>query len=204
LDNSSEVLWPTRAQCPGVLLSDPSLTPAAVLILLFHNNKGHHLVLTKRSIKVEHHKGEICFPGGKQDPNDSTLLQTALRETHEEIGVRPEDVKLLGALTPTATTSGFAISPFVGQIPYPYYLQVNKKEISEVIEVPLSIFFDPTSLRTKAICTSDKQTTIVSYIYGTHTIWGATARIITELVGLLATDIGKETPWNALKPSIKI
>lgn len=185
-------------------MSGESLTPAAVLILLFHNDNGHHLILTKRSIEVEHHKGEICFPGGKQDPKDSTLLRTALRETHEEIGVRPEDVELLGALTPTATTSGFAISPFLGQIPYPYDLQVNKVEISEVIEVPLSILLDPSSMRSEVICTKGKQTTVFSYIYGSHSIWGATARIITELLGLLAKDIGKETPWGVLKQSIKI
>ena len=105
----------------------------------------------KRSSKVDSHKGEISFPGGKRDPEDTTMLDTALRETHEEMGVRPQDVEVFGALDQTATTSGFCTSPFAGTIPYPYDFQPCEDEVAVVLEVPVSSLLDRVTGATKSV-----------------------------------------------------
>ncbi len=107
-------------------LTDKKLKPAAVLVPLFYDGNEFHILLTRRSENVPHHKGQISFPGGQPHKKDSDLLQTALRESWEEIGLKPEDVQVIGELDDTPTlTSGFIITPFVGIIPYPYSFKLN-------------------------------------------------------------------------------
>ncbi len=127
------------------------------------------------------HKGQVCFPGGKQEPTDSDLLQTALRETEEEIDLKAGDVEILGELDdiPTITTN-YVISPFVGLIPHPYSFRIDSREIREIFSAPLSFLTDDANFSHDTW----------SYEYEGHIIWGATARIIRQFVDLMRTESG--------------
>ncbi|MCX5863047.1 MAG: CoA pyrophosphatase [Desulfomonile sp.] len=168
-------------------LSTQGVVTAAVLVPLFYTNCQVHVLLTKRSNHVEHHKGEISFPGGKLDSTDSDLLACALRETAEEIGVDPVDVRILGELDDFYTVAtSFLVVPFVGIIPYPYDFRTSPREIDCLLPVPLEVFFDPTR-RTEDIWEIDgRPIQVISYKWQDHNIWGATARILKHFVDMLS------------------
>jgi len=159
-------------------LSHDEATPAGVLLLLYEKADEPYVLLTRRTEDVEHHKGETSFPGGAFDPADGDMLTTALRETEEEIGVRPEDVEVLGQLDDIVTVTGFLVSPFVGVLrtaSYPFV--VSAREVAELVEVPLRHLMDERNLEQGARRLGDRWWPILSYRYGDHRIWGATARI---------------------------
>ena len=183
------------AETPRRTVDDPSLTPAGVMVLIYPDNNGDHCVLLqKRSSKVDSHKGEISFPGGKRDPEDMTILDTALRETHEEMGVRPQDVEVFGALDQTATTSGFCTNPFVGTIPYPYDFQPCEDEVADVLEVPVSSLLDRVNRRDEIRIADGDLRDAPVFAYDGHIIFGATARILDRFIELLETSIREEQP----------
>jgi 8-oxo-dGTP pyrophosphatase MutT (NUDIX family) len=172
-----------------LVLSREGVVTAAVLLALFRNESGFQVVLTKRSNHVEHHKGEISFPGGKLDDTDPDLLFCALRETHEEIGVLPGDVRILGELDDAYTfATSFLVVPFVGVIPYPYRFSPNKREIDEVLIVPLKVFFDPVCRKVEQWNFQGHSVPMVFYEWNGHTIWGATARILDHFAGLFQVE----------------
>lgn len=166
-------------------LQEENLTRAAVLIPLFLKDGEYHILFTQRTEEVEHHKGQISFPGGRCDPGDHGLLETALREAQEEMGILREDVRILGELDDTCTFSDFCVSPFVGLIPYPYPFRVNPREIAEVIEVPLAGLLDERIFREENRERKGMPFPVYFYEYGPYTIWGATARILKQLLDLL-------------------
>jgi 8-oxo-dGTP pyrophosphatase MutT (NUDIX family) len=133
---------------------------------------------------VGHHKGQISFPGGACEPEDADLLATALRETEEEIGVPPESVEVLGFLDDFPTITSFVITPVVGVIPYPFSYVLNEDEVDSVIEVPVSFFLDPGSLRVEQREYQGSVFDVLFWDYGPHTIWGATARILKGFLDL--------------------
>lgn len=159
--------------------SSANFTPAAVLFPLLKKDGEIHILFTKRTQTVRAHKGQISFPGGVRDQGDESLLATALREAHEEIGLQPEDVDVIGSLEPVPTiTSGFFIYTYVGLMPYPYSLQPNSEEVAEILTVSLEFLADP---KNWAQCFSDPDKTVLeahSVAFGEHLIWGATARIL--------------------------
>jgi len=164
-------------------LSSIELTEAAVLIPIFCKDGEYHILFTQRSDRVPHHKGQISFPGGARSKNDATLLDTALRESREEIGLKAKDVEIVGELddTPT-TTSSFNISPFVGFIPYPYKFILSPYEINEIFSVPISALLHKAS-RKEERYTFGNQTFIgYSYEYEGRVIWGATAHIVQQFL----------------------
>jgi 8-oxo-dGTP pyrophosphatase MutT (NUDIX family) len=160
-------------------LSVDKTTPAAVLLLLYEKDGEPHILLTRRTNYVEHHKGETSFPGGAFDAEDGDLLTTALRETEEEIGVHPQDVEVLGRLDDIVTITDFLVSPFVAVLSaadYPFV--VNAKEVAELVEVPLRHLMDERNLARAMQPFRDRVVPILTYSYGDHRIWGATARIL--------------------------
>ncbi|MFY9551185.1 MAG: CoA pyrophosphatase [Thermoanaerobaculia bacterium] len=156
---------------------------AAVLAPLFVRDGGLWVLLTRRTESMEHHRGQIAFPGGAQEEGDASLFETALRETEEEIGVEREDVRSLGALSPLTTVTNFYVQPFVGAIPFPYPFRVAESEIAELVEVPIAALLDPKALEEKKL--PGREEPVLFFHYGTHVIWGATARILKELLDAL-------------------
>ncbi len=171
-------------------LTDKKLNAAAVLVPLFHDGKEYHLLLTQRSDEVLHHKGQISFPGGKPHKADASLLDTALRESWEEIGLNPGDVEIIGELDDTPTrTSGFSISPFIALIPHPYTFTRNPHEIDDIINVPLSALLDPSHCKQNMVNDDGEMITASTYEYNGRVIWGATASIIKQLLDTLRTSV---------------
>ena len=155
--------------------------PAAVLIPLFKREEEYHLLFTRRTQEVEHHKGQISFPGGARHPEDGSLKTTALRESWEEIALHPDVVEVLGELDDLVTGTNFLVTPFVATIPYPYPLQPNPVEVEEIIEVPLAALLDERNLREEPGPGGEPA---YFYDYGGRVIWGATARILKQFLDL--------------------
>ncbi len=143
------------------------------------------VLLNKRTDRVEHHKGEISFPGGARDPEDVTILDTALRETEEEMGIKREDVEVICQLDQVSTRSGFAITPFVGTIPPSYPFSESNIEVAEILEIPLAELLDPVNRREQSSIRDGGLSIDYSYAYEEHLVWGATARILTQFLGLV-------------------
>ena len=164
-------------------MNDKSLTEAAVLVPLFSRGGEYHILFTRRSSQVAHHKGQISFPGGARSEGDHSLLDTALRESWEEIGLEGKDVEILGELddAPT-TTSRFVISPFVAFVPYPYEFKANRHEIDEIFDVPVSALLYKANVTEERYVFGDEIVQAYSYEYGGRVIWGATARIVQQLL----------------------
>jgi 8-oxo-dGTP pyrophosphatase MutT (NUDIX family) len=160
---------------------------AAVLVPLFQKGRDCHLLFTKRTDQVKYHKGEISFPGGTFDKEDLELQQTALREAFEEIGLKEDDIQILGALDDIVTITEFIVTPFVGLFPYPYPFKVSPIEIAELIEVPLPSLLDEKCFGEREITQGEKRRIVYTYQYGNHTIWGATALILKQFLDLISS-----------------
>jgi 8-oxo-dGTP pyrophosphatase MutT (NUDIX family) len=158
------------------------LIPAAVMILLYQKEGEYCVLLNERSQQVEHHKGEMSFPGGARDPEDSDFLDTALRETEEEMGISREDVRILGRLDDIITRSNFAVKVYVGTIPYPYEFTPSEIEIAQVVEAPLSALLDKVNHRYETKWMNGGSITAVSYACGDHLVFGATAKILQQFL----------------------
>ena len=166
-------------------IEDARMKRAAVLIPLFEKGGEVHILFTRRTQQVPHHKGQISFPGGRWDEGDESLLATALRESSEELGITPRDVRVLGELDDICTVSDFCVSPFVGVIPYPYPFRVNPREIDEIIEVPFSALRDERSFSEGVRRRDGIESPVYFYRHLHHLIWGATARILKQFLELL-------------------
>lgn len=164
-------------------LSPEGLRRAAVLVPLMHRGERLHLLLERRTDRVEHHKNQISFPGGLCDPGDQDAVHTALREAHEEVGLAPADVEVLGLLDDSITVTGFRITPVVGVIPAGYPFRPNPGEVAEILVVPWEIFTRPPQDR--RVVEHDGVTYEVEvFLFEGHAIWGATARIALHLAEL--------------------
>lgn len=164
-------------------INDRSLTEAAVLIPIFYKDGEYHILFTQRSNQVPYHKGQISFPGGGRHKSDRSLLDTALRETWEEIGLEPADAEILGGLDEARTaTSGFVVSPFVAFIPYPYEFKVSHDEIDEIFDVPISALLYKANVKEDRYAVGNKVSSTYSYEYAGRVIWGATAGILRQFL----------------------
>ena len=169
------------------MIEQPSLARAAVLVPLFEKGETCHIIFTKRSHNVRYHKGEISFPGGVVDEEDSELERTALREAFEEIGLKESDVQIIGVLDDIVTITQFVVTPFVGLFPYPYPFKPSPIEIAELIEVPLSALLDEKCFGEREIIRGTGKEVVYAYQYDNHVIWGATARILKQFLDLIST-----------------
>jgi 8-oxo-dGTP pyrophosphatase MutT (NUDIX family) len=164
---------------------------AAVLVPLHIKRGALHAVFTRRHHDLPRHAGEISFPGGRRDAEDADLVATALRETHEEVGLPPESVELIGALEPIPTVvTGYAIHPFVGIVPGNFRWTPCDGEVAAVIDLPLPVvaagYERRRLVRRGAAIRTD------TYVVDEHMIWGATARIVSDLLergGTLITGV---------------
>ena len=168
---------------PGLALTLPGagLREAAVLVPLFQRGGVPYVLFTKRPMTLRNHAGQFSFPGGARDPDDETPLHTALREAHEELGIPPERVQVLGMLDESPTVTNFRIQPFVGVIPGDLTYQPNPEEIELILEVPLSKLLTPQSPRRELWRRDGKEHEVYFFDYGPHVIWGATGRILVQL-----------------------
>ena len=162
-------------------------TQAAVLIPLFTANGELKILFTKRSMQVKDHKGQISFPGGVMEEMDQGLEETALREAYEEIGLLREDVEILGrADDATTVVSNYIVRPFVGAIPCPYDFKISSEEVDRIIEVPFKVFYGNDSQYRRHSAEFEGVTYPGSaFEYKGDVIWGATARILENLVEIL-------------------
>jgi 8-oxo-dGTP pyrophosphatase MutT (NUDIX family) len=161
-------------------LDAPGWTDAAVLIPLYLEGGELMAILTERRADLKQHAGEISFPGGRQDEGES-LRETALREAHEEIGLAPEDVRLLGALPPVGTfVTGFRVFPFVGMIEPGHTWAPQESEVAEVLELSLPDLVRGHEM--KRLPRKGVPIKMPTYTVGDHFVWGATARILESLL----------------------
>ena len=177
----SAFTWPPDPETPGEFpQTDAGVVAAAVLVALFDVSGDPHMLLTRRRADLRRHAGEISFPGGRRDPEDADLAETALREAEEEIGLPRDQVTLVAELPPTSTfVTGYLIHPFVASIPAGLRWTPSVDEVDAVLELGLA---EVRASRTRTEMTRRGFTFETdAYIVGEHLIWGATARIIEHL-----------------------
>ena len=164
---------------PDVVLPEGrKLTPAAVLICIRENGT---VILTKRSAKLKNHPGQIAFPGGKMDSTDASLVDAALREAKEEIGLPPSSVEVLGTLPQHETVTSFAVTPVVAMLRDDFQISPEEGEVSEVFTTPLSHLLDTNNYVVESRIWQSSRRYYYAVPYGPYYIWGATARILKGL-----------------------
>jgi len=152
---------------------------------LFFKKGELHILLTQRTHKVSHHKGQISFPGGKFDPaSDRSIQETALRETWEEVGIEPEAIRILGQMQAMPTLTEFLVYPLVGIFPEAYPYRINPGEIATLIEVPLKHLLDRKNQRTQPKSFGGKVYQIYYFDYLEFTIWGITGHLLYDFLNL--------------------
>jgi 8-oxo-dGTP pyrophosphatase MutT (NUDIX family) len=157
--------------------------PAAVLVPIYRENDEYYIIFTRRTHMVSTHKGQISLPGGSRDPGDTSMLDTALRECTEEVGLACNAVDILGRLDDFPThVSHFLISPYIGLIPWPYTFTLSESETAEIIKVPVSALLDIKCLSEGNEIVNDKLIPACFYTYNGNVIWGATARILQQFL----------------------
>ncbi len=174
------------AQRTKKYITDSRRVPSAVLVPIYEKDGQYNIVFIKRTMKVKTHKGQISFPGGMRDRGDKTLLDTALRESEEEIGLRRKDVTILGELDDEiTTTSNFIVTPFLAKIPWPYRFTTNSEEVEKVIAVPVRALLSRDNRKIDTEILEGKKIKSFVYNYRGTVIWGATARILKKLLEII-------------------
>ena len=174
---------------PSVVLPvNRVLRPAAVLVPILRDGQACRLILTKRSSALKHHPGQIAFPGGKKDPEDPDLKSTALREASEEIGLRPDMVRIIGRMPSHETVTGFDVTPFVAVIEAEFNPIPEPGEVEEVFEVPMAHVLDPGNYLIQSRRWRGHRRRYYTVPYGPYYIWGATARMLRSLAEAIKAD----------------
>lgn len=196
LDQLSEHDIAKRLSCGGELTHDiPLIQPesdykqAGVLIPFIRVDDSWHLLYIRRAeTERDKHSGQVAFAGGKYEEHDQDMQATALREAHEEIGVAPDDVTVLGQLGHHHSVSNFRITPIVGYMPWPYSLTLQTSEVGRVFSIPLQWLANPANheIRYRTLA-QQKQKAAIAYFneYDGELLWGATARMTLSLISLL-------------------
>ncbi len=155
-----------------------TLTPAGVLVPVMERPDGLSILLTQRAADLKHHAGQVSFPGGRMEEHDADVRAAALRETHEEVGIEPRLVDVIGYLRSMPTITGFAVTPVIGLIREDVELVVDQTEVDYAFEVPLDFLLDEANDR---LCDRDyegRQFRLVEFHFGGERIWGATAYML--------------------------
>jgi 8-oxo-dGTP pyrophosphatase MutT (NUDIX family) len=173
-------------------IEDTGRIASAVLIPIYKDKGVYHIVFIKRTETVKAHKGQISFPGGAREKEDSSLLDTALRESYEEIGLDTRDVEVLGELDDEiTTTSNYIVTPYIGMIPWPYEFVKNTDEVDEILTVPIPSLLGEGCLRPDTETLNGRKVDSYAYHYRGEVIWGATARILKKLLDIISPALGK-------------
>lgn len=166
---------------------NPQAIEAAVLVPLVLRESGFTVLLTQRTDHLHDHAGQVSFPGGRVEHTDADPVATALRETHEETGLAPEHVDVLGSLPRYYTGTGFAITPITGLVRPTFTLAPDEFEVAEVFEVPLTFLMDPANYRLhRASLPDGSERQYYSIPFEKYFIWGATAAMLRGLYQVLA------------------
>jgi 8-oxo-dGTP pyrophosphatase MutT (NUDIX family) len=179
-----ELLRRVSSHTPSTLEMDRRLPEAAVLLPITRSEQPE-LILTLRASSLSTHGGEVAFPGGRRDPEDTDLVFTALREADEEIGLPPGLVEIVGPLSPLVSKHGIMVTPYVGVIPDFVEYRPNDAEIAAVFSVPLEFFRQDIREHTHRIDYQGRSWYVPSYRYGEYKIWGLTAIMIVELINVI-------------------
>ncbi len=164
---------------------EPDLVAAGVLVPLFMQEEELRVLFIQRTLMVKDHRGQIAFPGGVRDPEDPHLLATALREAFEEIGLAPKVVDVMGSLPGVTTLTGYHIFPFVGLIPHPYDFRPSPREVNRLLTLPLPDFYPPERWSSGPYTIRGRATRVCYWQNGEEVVWGATARILLNLLAHL-------------------
>lgn len=183
LDRLRRVLTdPVKIPVPA---GDSKRRSAAVLVPLIERNGELYVIYTRRSDKLSSHRGQVAFPGGRFDPRDPHLLAAALRETHEEVGIEPHAVEVLGSFEGRATrATNIHVTPFVGLVRGPVEMRPDPKEVAEIFEVPLLSLHDQRHRGHYEWVIDDSTTSQPAILYGGQTIWGLTYQFTLKFLQL--------------------
>ena len=182
-DPTDVVMPPGSEQWPHDLREalTAALKPAGVLVPVIQHRHELTVLLTRRSAELKHHASQISFPGGRMEEHDLTIEATALRETHEEVGIAPASVSVVGYLDSMPTVTGYAVTPVVGIMTPPVELSIDTTEVELTFEVPLEFLFDVRNAVASVRRYRGHDLPIVEFHYEGHRIWGATAHILLSL-----------------------
>lgn len=163
-----------------------NMRSAAVMIPLLKTDETWYLLLTQRSDTLLEHRGQVAFPGGARDEQDGDLVQTALREMYEEIGVKPEDVKILGHLGEILVITNYLVSLYVGKIPWPYELKLNSDEVNSTFMIPLDWLAKKEHLTIKYRNFQGKDIPVIYFdLYKGQQLWGVSAEMTLALLSAI-------------------
>ncbi len=185
-----------------LILNHPNFVYSAVLMPIFSENQELKFILTKRTESLKKHRGEISFPGGRKDKRDTSLEETALRETDEEIGVPPGKIKIIGRLDDLFTITRYIITPFIGVITEEVKCCSNGREVAELLYVPLEVFLHKDKFAERNIPKNGADFPVYYYYWNNYEIWGATAHIINQFMEILFDFQPSQIDFKRTDPSI--
>ncbi len=187
----------------GDVKPGPTHRDAAVMILIVPHAKGYTIVLTKRAEDLPHHPGQVSFPGGKVEDADTSICDTALRETQEELGIDPKDVDIIGTLDTYITRTGFKITPVVAMAKGPLTYTPDPSEVDAVFELPISLLMNPDSITHEKKDFKGQTYRFVSWEYDGFRIWGATAFMLKNLTEHLEAQCPPKTKTPIKTPPLQ-
>src|SRR5690606_20022644 len=155
---------------------------AGILVPVTDDTGNPEMIFTLRSAHLKTHRGQVAYPGGKRDPGDPSLAATALRETHEEIGLPPEAVKVIAPLSQVMSLHRILVTPYVGVVPADHPLEPNPDEIESVFRVPLSFFLEDKRERTDTLSFLNSTLYVPCYRWERYQIWGLSAVVLVDFL----------------------
>ena len=169
--------WPAKF----LEMASGNLKAAGVLIPIIDRPGGLTVLLTQRSTELRLHAGQVSFPGGRMESTDKDIVATALRETHEEVGIDPEIVEVAGYLDPAPTVTGYAVTPVIGLVSPSVSIVIDPGEVEAAFEVPLEFLLDKGNQQDSVRVYEGIELKIVEFNYADRRIWGATASMLIQL-----------------------
>ncbi len=157
-----------------------NLREAAVLVPILMRPEGYSVLLTRRADTLRNHKGQVSLPGGRRDPEDSSLAACALREAQEEVGLPPENAEIIGYLDDYPTTTRYRVTPVVALVQPPSQFAFDAGEVAQVFEVPLSVLLDPSRYESRILSKNGLNVPFFEVNHGGQRIWGATAGMLRD------------------------